>query len=300
MKHLLTGEELSGNDIEKLISCALQLKLERRSNKMRQNFQGKHLAMLFDKPSLRTRMSFTVAMRELGGDVIESGDATRKKEVPKDYARVISGYCHALMVRTYEDSILQQMAAINCIPIINGLTNLHHPCQILADLMTLYENFHCLTGLTLCYIGDGNNILHSLLLLAPKIGVRIHYCCPKSRGPQFDIVQKSLKQNPDAIKKFTNPMHAVKNADAIYTDVWTSMGFELQAAEDLFHDMQVNEALMAKAKPNAIFMHCLPMERGKEVSDTLPDMPCSVIFQQSANRLHIQKAILLWLLTSEE
>jgi len=299
---LLTGKEFTVRKITELLQKGLRLKKERLGKKLRSELTGRHLALLFDKPSLRTRFSFTVAMRELGGDVIESVSTTRKTETPEDQARVLSGYCHGIMVRTHEDSILRKMAAAARIPVINGLSDLHHPCQILADLLTLLEIFKDLSGLTLSYIGDGNNILHSLLLLAPQMGINVHYCCPSARQPDAAILAESMMRlNPDTGKicAFATPESAVNQAHAVYTDVWTSMGFEEQTADYLFSGFQVNEKLMRHARPQAVFMHCLPMERGKEVSETLPEQSCSVIFQQSENRLHIQKALLLYFLKEE-
>lgn len=298
-KHYLTGEEVNSTQLTQILQKALALKRSRSQCRHKLDLDGQSLALLFDKPSLRTRFSFAIAMRELGGDVIESIGSTRKTETPEDQARVLNGYCHAIMVRTHQDSILEKMISVAEIPVINGLSDLHHPCQILADLLTLLEMFGALQGLTLSYIGDGNNILHSLLLLGPKLGVSIHYCCPPERGPNETILQRSLgllNQSSGQIKSFTKPADAVTDADAVYTDVWTSMGFEKKSQEHLFSGFQVNEELMKRAAAHAIFMHCLPMERGKEVSDTLPDEPCSVIFRQSENRLHAQKALLLYLL----
>lgn len=297
-KHLLTGEELSRQEILALLHHAIHLKKIRPLGKTNE-LANCHLAMLFDKQSLRTRFSFAVGMSELGGDAYESVSASRKAELPEDQAQVLSGYCQAIMVRTHLDSTLARMSKAANIPVINGLSNLHHPCQILADLMALLEVFGNLKGLTISYVGDGNNILHSLLLLAPQLGVNIHYCCPDTREPDAEILAKSLAKlgpNTGTIKSFATPEQAVKNTHAVYTDVWTSMGFEAQSAEHLFQGFQVNEALMQHALPHAVFMHCLPMERGKEVSETLPDAPCSIIFLQSENRLHIQKAILLHLI----
>ncbi len=297
-KHLLTGEEFSAPQLLQLIDDAIQLKAERAEQNTRHHLQGQTLALLFDKPSLRTRFSFTIAMRELGGDVVESVSSTRKSETPEDHAQVLSGYCHGIMVRTHEDSELLRMSKVSRVPIINGLTNLHHPCQIFADLMTLKEVFHTLTGLTVCYVGDGNNILHSLLLLSPQLGINIHYACPEGRGPDAQILAQSKKRSNKAqIVAFETPSQAVKDVDAVYTDVWTSMGFEAQADDALFANYQVNESLMQHAKQHAIFMHCLPMERGKEVNETLPDSRAAVIYQQSENRLHVQKALLLQLLS---
>lgn len=298
-KHLLTGTELAVSEINNLLHTAAVLKQERSNNQLRSNLAGCHLALLFDKPSLRTRFSFTIAMRELGGDVIESTENSRKSEAPEDQAGVLGGYCHAVMVRTHSDSILERMSKTAKMPIINGLSDLHHPCQILSDLLTLKESFSELKGLTVAYIGDGNNILHSLLLIAPALGINIHYCCPAERSPDKNIVAKSIAQltaDSGKIKAFAAPDEAVKNAQAVYTDVWTSMGFENQRADHLFAGFQINETLMAKADKNAIFMHCLPMQRGVEVSETLPDQPYSVIYRQSENRLHMQKALLLHLI----
>lgn len=297
-KHLLTGEELTTSQIQGLIQFASQLKQERAPLTLRKDLAGHHLAMIFDKPSLRTRFSFAIAMRELGGDIIESTDSTRKTETPEDYARVLQGYCHAIMVRTHGDKILQRMAKVASVPIINGLSDLHHPCQVLADLLTMTEVFGDLKGLTLSYIGDGNNLLHSFLLLAPQLGVNVHYCCPEGRQPNAEILAHSLEKRTSScgdINSFSTPATAVKGANVVYTDVWASMGFESRREDHLFDGFQVNEALMAHADPKAIFMHCLPMERGKEVSDSLADSACSVVFTQSENRLHIQKAILLYL-----
>lgn len=297
--HLLTGTELTSVQIKKILAKALDFKTARLSKASSHELQGLHLALLFDKPSLRTRFSFTVAMRELGGDVIESLGSTRKLETPEDQANVLSGYCHAIMVRTHDDIILEKMSQVAKIPIINGLSALHHPCQILADLLTLHEKFSSLQDLTLTYIGDGNNILHSLLLIAPQLRVNINYCCPSTRTPDPTILQKSLanlNKTTGKITAFELPKFAVAGAEAVYTDVWTSMGFEGQVEEHLFSGFQVNEELMQYADSAAVFMHCLPMERGKEVSTTLPDQPCSVILQQSENRLHVQKALLLHLI----
>jgi ornithine carbamoyltransferase len=294
-KHLLTGDELSDTDIHSLLDLAVELKKNRLAYKTTLNH--KFLALLFEKPSLRTRFSFTIAMRELGGDVIESLGSTRKTEEPEDQIRVLQGYCHALMVRTFEDELLERMTSVSDIPIINGLSNLYHPCQTLADLMTLKEKFTALMGLSLCYLGDGNNVLHSLLLMAVKLGINIHYACPSDYGPDLQILEQCKKNATHSqIIAFDDPIAAVQDCHAIYTDTWTSMGFEPKD-ENVFKPLQVNEELMSHAHKDAIFMHCMPMNRGKEVSQSLPDQPCSAIFQQSENRLHVQKSLLLNLLT---
>lgn len=294
-KHLLSGAELTVPEIQYLLELSLELKQQRYAYTRLLNH--KHLALMFDKPSLRTRMSFTIAMRELGGDVIESENSTRKFEEPEDQMRVLQGYCDAVMIRTHVDHHLNRMQTVATIPIINGLSELFHPCQSLADLLTLKENFKNLQGLTLTYLGDGNNVLHSLLLMAPKLGVHVRYCCPATYGPSEEVVAYAMQQvGGGSIHAFEDPVSAVKNTNAIYTDVWTSMGFEPRALSD-FDGLQVNEQLMAHAQDDAIFMHCMPMNRGQEVEQHLPDKPCSVIFQQSENRLHVQKALLYQLLS---
>ncbi|MGE3919755.1 MAG: carbamoyl-phosphate synthase large subunit [Gammaproteobacteria bacterium] len=298
IKHILTGEELNTKETLDLLQLALKLKKKRNLNQDKP-LQNKHLALLFDKASLRTRFSFTIAMRELGGDVIESLKDTRKNETPEDQAGVLSGYCHAIMMRTDSDETLERLAKASKIPVINGLSDLHHPCQTFADLLTLLETFGDLKGLTLSYVGDGNNILHSLLLLAPSLGVNIHYACPKTREPNHEILKNAMNKlngQTGKILSFENPLDACKNADAVYTDVWTSMGFENTQAEHLFVGYQVDEKMMGQAKSNAIFMHCLPMERAKEVSASVADSKQSVIYQQSENRLHAQKALLMTVL----
>ncbi len=291
-KHLITADEFNKDDINEVLTLAGNLK---KYPKLNFNFLGgKHIAIVFEKPSLRTRFSFATAIHQLGGVVIESLSQTRKFEEPKDFIRVVQGYCSALVIRTFEESDLYEMQAYSKIPIINGLTNGFHPCQSLADLMTLKERFNTLQGLKLAYIGDGNNVLHSLMIMGVKLGIEIHYCCPKGHGPKSEVLDRL--ENRALIKSFSDPKEAVKNCHAVYTDVWTSMGFESKNEAE-FEGFQVNEALMSHAHKDAVFMHCMPMERGKEVSVDLPDAPCSLIFQQSENRLHVQKALLVNLLS---
>ncbi|MBA2653852.1 MAG: ornithine carbamoyltransferase [Gammaproteobacteria bacterium] len=293
-KHLLTGGELDNKELIYLLELANELKTNRYSYST--VLHQKHLALMFDKHSLRTRISFTLAMRELGGDIVESQNNNRKQEEPEDQMRVLQGYCDAVMIRTHADETINRMQTVASVPLINGLSNFYHPCQALADLMTLQEKFHQLKGLKIAFVGDGNNVLHSLLLMAPKLGVEVHYSCPVNYGPDPEILQEAHKNvGRGSITSFNNPMSAVKNCHAVYTDVWTSMGFEERNIES-FEGFQVDEVLMAHAEPEALFMHCMPMNRGQEVSLTLPDQPCSVIFQQSENRLHVQKALLYQLL----
>lgn len=305
-KHFLTGEELSRTELLGLIQLAEDLKVSRAQGRPAGSkpspLLNQTLALVFEKPSLRTRMSFTVAMQELGGSTVESVSANVKHEEPEDVARVLSGYVQAVMLRTHDQSLLERMASHSKATIINGLSDLHHPCQALADLQTLRQKFGEIQGIKLAYIGDGNNVLHSLALLAPFVGVELRYACPKGYEPSSFIVKKAkarAKEGGGSITAFKTPEDAVKGANAIYTDVWTSMGFEKQKAERerAFAGYQLNRKLFKLAAPGAIALHCLPMVRGLEITDEIADDPeVSALFQQSENRLHAQKALLLTLL----
>lgn len=300
-KHFLTGEELSREELTELLALAETVRTERKAGKTRTELSGKNVSLVFEKPSLRTRMSFTVALYELGAHAIELVSSFRKKESPEDTALVIAQYSHGIMVRTFEHENLDRMAK-NCpVPIINGLSDSHHPCQVLADLQTLNQSFGKLAGLKLAYVGDGNNMLNSILLLMPYLGVHVTYACPKGFEPNAFIVKKAkarAKEGGGSITAFANPMSAVEGADAIYTDVWASMGQEDEELEreKIFKDYQVNESLYGAAKPTAIVMHCMPMVRGKEITESMADHPNSVIYRQAENRMHAQKALLLGLL----
>jgi ornithine carbamoyltransferase len=303
LKHFLTGEELSKTELQDLLARANELKQERSPLAHTNQLQGQHLILLFDKPSLRTRLSFSVAMNELGGHVIESTSSSRKSEEPEDTIRVLNGYGHAVMVRTFEHKDLERMTAVSKIPIINGLSNSHHPCQALADLLTLQVQFKRLSGLKLTYLGDGNNVLNSLLLLAPYLGVDVHYACPAGYEPDALILRTARQRAEEgggSITAHSDPQEACKKSQALYTDVWASMGFEQEESirEVAFEGFQLNKKLLSEASPEAVVMHCMPMVRGQEISNSLPDHPQSVIFEQSANRLHVQKALLLKLLGS--
>ncbi len=316
-RHFLTGTEWSPDKINLILDLGLELYNERKAARIHKNFKnrndltGQTLVMLFDKPSLRTRMSFTVAMTELGGHVIDSQGGSRKTEEPEDLARVLSGYAHGVMIRTFDHNYVERFSKASMIPVINGLTDSHHPCQVMADLLTLKQKWKNLNGLKMTYIGDGNNMLHSLMLLCPRMGIHLHYACPKNYQPDPQVLELALenlksslspaKGSSRAIGSITsheNIKTAVSESHALYTDVWTSMGFEAESIdrEVAFRDYQVDETLLKIADPEAIVLHCMPMERGKEISKTLPDHPQSFIFMQSENRLHIQKAILLELL----
>jgi ornithine carbamoyltransferase len=295
--HFLDGTELSPTALHELLELAQRLKEERDQGIIRGEFKGKTLAMLFDKPSLRTRMSFNLAMTELGGNVIESSANLRKHEEPEDLAGVLGRYVHGIMIRTHGHEGLERFVS-NCkVPVINGLTDEHHPCQALADILTMKQVYGSTEGLKLSYIGDGNNVLHSLMVLAPLAGIDLHYSTPKGYEPDGKILEKCLLRQgiKGSIKCFETPEAAVKNTNAIYTDVWTSMGFECENYERLeaFNGFQVNAELYQQAAPKAIIMHCMPMVRGQEITSEMADHERSFIYQQAENRLHVQKA-LLW------
>jgi ornithine carbamoyltransferase len=268
---------------------------------MRTELAQKHVALVFEKPSLRTRVSFTVAVQELGGQVVELSSIGRKKEEPEDTVRVLEGYVQAMMLRTHEHNILERMIATSNIPVINGLSDTHHPCQALADVQTLFQEFKQLKGVKLAYVGDGNNVLHSLLLIAPFLGIDLTYACPKGFEPHSFIVKQAktrAKEGGGSVKAFVDPVAAVKGVNAIYTDVWTSMGFEQEETDrdKIFTPYQLNEKLYAHAASDAILMHCMPMIRGKEITNAMADHPRSALFRQSENRLHAQKALLVGLM----
>lgn len=301
-RHFLTGEELSKDELNGLLDLAQTLKEERSKGILRKDLAGKNMTLLFEKPSLRTRVSFTVALQECGANAVELVSLTRKKEEPKDTAQVLATYSHGIMVRTFEHKILEKMADSCPVPIVNGLSDSHHPCQVLADLLTLKQNFGKLEGLKLAYIGDGNNMLHSLLLLLPFLGVHVHYSCPEGYEPNSIIVKnanKRAKEGGGSITNFESPAEAVKGVNAIYTDVWASMGQESEEAEKekAFTDYQVNEELYALAAQNAIILHCMPMVRGKEITDAMADHKNARLYPQAENRLHAQKALLIGLMS---
>ncbi len=304
-KHFLTGTECSKEELHGILKLAEELRTERKAGKNRTDLAGKNVSLVFEKLSLRTRMSFTVALLEVGAAPIELVSSARKKETPEDTAMVIAQYSHGIMLRTFEHENLDRMAKKCPVPIINGLSDSHHPCQVLADLQTLVQSFGKLEGLRLAYVGDGNNMLNSILLLMPYLGVHVVYSCPKGFEPNAFIVKQAkarAKEGGGSISAISNPKSAVEGVDAIYTDVWASMGQEDEELEreKVFKGYQVNEVLYAAAKPTAIVMHCMPMVRGKEISEKMADHPNSVIYRQAENRLHAQKALLLGLMAGRE
>jgi ornithine carbamoyltransferase len=263
--------------------------------------KGRYAALLFEKPSLRTRMTFELAMKQLGGDFVTQIGMIADREPLKDVARNLGRWTNIIVARTFTQQTIEDLAHWSGLPVINALSDLYHPCQALADMVTLKEKFGRLRGLKLAYTGDGNNVAHSLMLCAARLGMNMSVATPAGYAPQTAIVDQAIelaRTSGSHIEVLTNPIEAVQNAHAIYTDVWTSMGQETEAEErkKLFAPYQVNEALLSYARPDTLFMHCLPAKRGQEVTDEVVESPQSVVFDQAENRLHVQKAILLMLL----
>jgi ornithine carbamoyltransferase len=303
-RHLLSVFDLPIEQISRLISRAGALKREPETVPGAPSLQGKTLGLIFQKSSTRTRISFEVAMTQLGGhSLFLSADELQlgRGEPIADTARVLSGYQHGLIIRTFEHATLESWAAHSTIPVINGLTDLHHPCQALSDLLTITERFGTLRGLKLAYIGDGNNVAHSLIEAAARTGLSIALACPKGYQPDPAILTRARQEaraTGAVITLSTEPAVAAAGSHVLYTDVWTSMGQEREAARrrKAFRGFQLNRSLLGRAHPDAIVLHCLPAHRGEEITDEVMDSPQSAIFQQAENRLHMQKAILEWLL----
>ncbi|MGG1419170.1 ornithine carbamoyltransferase [Bacillus subtilis] len=295
-KDLLTLKDLSEQDINALLAEAGELK----QNKIQPIFHGKTLAMIFEKSSTRTRVSFEAGMAQLGGNALflsQKDLQLGRGETVADTAKVLSGYVDAIMIRTFEHEKVEELAKEADIPVINGLTDKYHPCQALADLLTIKEIKGKLKGVNVAYIGDGNNVAHSLMIGCAKMGCDISIASPKG----YEVLDEAAEaaktyalQSGSSITLTDDPIEAVKDADVIYSDVFTSMGQEAEEQERLavFAPYQVNGALVSHAKPDYTFLHCLPAHREEEVTAEIIDGPNSAVFQQAENRLHVQKALL--------
>lgn len=309
MRHFLNIADFSAEELWKFLYKAKELKDQLKSDGYNQPIlKGKILGMLFQKPSLRTRVSFEVGMLQLGGEAIyisphEVGLGTRES-VP-DVARVLSGYVDGIMARVFSHDHILQLAQYSRVPVINGLSDYNHPCQALTDIFTIWEHYGKVEGLKLAYVGDGNNMATSLVTILAKMGGHFSIAAPNG----YQLPPKILAEAQDAAEEteakitVTNdPTDAVTGADIIYTDVWTSMGQEAEMAERMkvFPPYQVNSDLLAKAKSTATIMHCLPAHRGHEITDDVADGPQSLLFQQAENRLHAQKGILALLLADDD
>jgi ornithine carbamoyltransferase len=302
-KHLLSIEDLSREEIEEIF--ALSAKVKARPQDYRRALDGKTLAMVFQKPSTRTRVSFEVGMCQLGGSALFLGAndiQLHRGETVADTARVLSRVVDGIMARVFAHQDLLDLARFGSVPVINGLSDLLHPCQALADYFTLLERRGRLAGLSIAYVGDGNNVCHELMLGAAKLGVTARVACPEGYDPDPRILESAVRcaraggTAPPTVTR--DPMEAVAGADAIYTDVWTSMGQEAEKEARLaaFGGFMVTPAMMARASAEAVFMHCLPAHRGEEVAAEVIDGPQSVVFDEAENRLHVQKAVLILLL----
>jgi ornithine carbamoyltransferase len=298
----LTVDSLTTEELSKVLDLAEELKRDRRQ---RDDLAGKSVAMIFEKPSTRTRISFEVAIAELGGHaVILNANELQlgRGETVEDTARVLSRYVHAVVVRTFAQSRLETLAAAGSIPVINALSDFSHPCQALADLQTIREHRGSLAGLKLAYLGDGNNVAHSLLKAGALAGMHVAVGSPAGYEPIPQVVDQAeslAAETGGQVTCTSDPLEAASDADIVYTDVWASMGQEGEASARtmLFRPFQVNAHVMEAAKPDALVMHCLPAHRGEEISADVIDGPNSVVFDQAENRLHSQKALLLFLLT---
>ncbi|MCD6408239.1 ornithine carbamoyltransferase [bacterium] len=297
-RDFLRIKDLTRDEIYKIFDITKKLKNQRKKNRIFPVLKGLSIGLLFTKPSTRTRVSFEVAIYELGGNSIYlSGETTQisRGETVKDTAKVLSRYIDGLIIRTYEQEEVEEFAKWSNFPVINALTDLLHPCQVLADFFTIYEKKGTLKNIKITYIGDGNNVCHSLILGADLLGIEIRISCPEKYMPS----EKILKQveNKNLVKIDTNPERFIQDADVIYTDTWVSMGDEKEAEErkKIFKSYQVNRKLLESTKKDFIFMHCLPAHRGWEVEDEIIDGKNSVVFDQAENRLHTQKALLCFL-----
>lgn len=305
MRNFLSLADHSSQEIEDLLQLALQLKRDWAQDGNPPLLQGKALAMVFQKPSLRTRVSFDMAMRHLGGDALYlSPDeiGLGKREAVRDVGRVLAGYVDCIMARVFDHEHVVQLAVHSGVPVINGLSDFNHPCQAMADALTILEQFGSLKGVRLAYVGDGNNVAVSLLFASARLGMHFRIASPTGYELEDEVVATArsiAEESGSEIELFTDPHEAVRGAQVVYTDTWVSMGQEADTArrERDFRGYQVNAQLMAQADRKAIAMHCLPAHRGQEISDEVMDGPQSAIFRQAENRLHAQKAILVKLLT---
>ena len=293
-RHLARDLDLSREDLARLLDLASQVK--RTPIRFAQTLAGRYLTLLFEKPSLRTRMTFELAIKQLGGDAVVGIGPIAEREPVKDVARNLDRWTHGIVARVFSQTTIDELTQWSNVPVINALSDRFHPCQALADVLTLKEQFGRFDNLKLAFVGDGNNVAHSLMLTAGRLGVHVAVATPRGYEPDPAMTEEASRLGQITITN--DPAEAVGQAHAVYTDVWASMGQESEAGERarIFAPYQVNEALMAQARPDAVFMHCLPAKRSQEVTDGVMESPASVIFDQAENRLHAQKALLLMLL----
>lgn len=299
MKHLLKLSDLTSEEIVGILNLADQLKYEKKNGIEHHLLKGKTLGMIFQKSSTRTRVSFEVGMYQLGGNALflSSRDLQIGRGEPvEDTARVLSRYLDGIMIRTFEQAEVEALAEYGSIPIINGLTDYAHPCQVLADLMTIREYKHSFKGLKLCFIGDGNNMANSLMVGCIKMGMSVAIACPENYKPDAALM-KWASENGNFVCT-TDVLAAAKDADVLYTDVWASMGQENESQDRalVFQGFQINDKVMAVAKPDAMVQHCLPAHRGEEITSEVFEAHATELFDEAENRLHAQKAVLVKLM----
>ncbi len=305
MKDFISIHNLSAEQVKEILELAVDLKHKQKNNIKHEYLWAKSMAMIFEKPSTRTRVSFEIGMWQLGGLAInldQEAIGLGTRESIGDVAKTLSRFADAILIRTFAHDKVVELAKFASVPVINALSDLLHPCQALSDVFTIQEKKgKNLKGIKMAYIGDGNNVCHSLMFAAAKVGLNLTVATPKGYEPKAEIVEMALKDGNKAgveIDILNDPVIAAKDADVIYTDVWASMGQEKEAARrrKIFIKYQVNPQLVKLAKPDYVFMHCLPAHRGDEVTDAVIDSPNSIVFDQAENRLHVQKAILVKLL----
>lgn len=303
-RDLLSLNSISKREIEELIAHATSLKKKQKAGELHQPLKGKTLGMLFEKPSTRTRASFEVGMLQLGGYALYMNwkdTQLGREESVEDTAQVLSRYLDGMVVRTFSQQTLETFARYATIPVINGLTDLLHPCQILSDLMTVVEKKGDYRQLKITYIGDGNNVANSWINASLILGLNLHLACPQGYEPDRKIVEKATEDTSFKINLSSDPLEAAQDADIINTDTWVSMGQEneRQKRVETFKNYQVNSSLLKVAKKDVLVMHCLPAHRGEEITDEVADGSHSIILEQAENRLHMQKAILEMLLAEK-
>ena len=296
MKHLLKLLDMSGEEIIEVLNLADQLKYETKHGIEHHHLKGKCLGMIFEKSSTRTRVSFEVGINQLGGYAVvlaSEGSQIGRGEPVQDTARVLSRYVDGIMIRTFEQQEVEDLAKYGSVPVINGLTDFCHPCEVLADLMTIREFKGSFEGLKMCFIGDGNNMMNSLIVGGLKVGMSVSVACPEGYRPPQEILD--FANGYGCFELTDDPMQAAKNADVVITDVWTSMGQEdeRQKREAAFEGYCIDKNLMAQAKPDAMVQHCLPAHRGEEITEELFEANAQYIFEEAENRLHAQKAVMV-------
>ncbi len=293
-QHLTQDLDLSQDTLVRVLDLAAQVK--RTPQRFSQALAGRYLGLLFEKPSLRTRVTFELAIKQLGGDAVTSVGPVGEREAVKDVVRNLDRWTQGIVARVFSQDTVRELAQWSHVPVINALSDLYHPCQVLADVQTIKERFGRWEGLKLAFVGDGNNVAHSLMLTAGRLGMHVSVATPKGYEPKAQVTAAASRLGQITVSN--DPLEAVDGAHVVYTDVWASMGHEGEkdTRQQSFPPYRVDEALMSKARADAIFMHCLPAHRGEETTDAVMESARSVVFDQAENRLHAQKGLLLTLL----